>query len=217
MSFPIIDGPRIHPVGGPAKSLVVFLHGYGADGNDLIDLGRMWAPRLPETAFVSPHAHEPCADAPMGRQWFPLAGVDPVKLRGGAVAAAPILDAFLDAELARHKLTDDRLALVGFSQGTMMALQVGPRRAKGIAGIVGYSGLLPGPEYLKAEGKQKPPVLLVHGDADPLIPPVALFATQRVLADAGFQVEWHMRPGLAHGIDQAGLDYGADFLSRVLA
>ena len=217
MNFPVIDGPRIHPVGGPAKSLVVFLHGYGADGNDLIELGRIWAPRLPATAFVSPHAPEPCVDAPIGRQWFRLAGVDPAKLRDGALTAAPALDAFLDAELARHKLSDDRLALVGFSQGTMMALQVGPRRRKPIAGIVGYSGLLPGPEYLKAEMKQKPPVLLVHGDADPLIPSMALFATQRVLADAWFQVEWHMRQGLAHGIDQAGLDYGADFLSRVLA
>ena len=153
----------------------------------------------------------------MGRQWFPLAGVDPVKLREGVLRAAPALDAFLDAELVRHKLTDDRLALVGFSQGTMMALHVAPRRPKAIAGIVGYSGLLPGPEYLKAEVKQRPPVLLVHGDADPLIPSLALYAAARVLGDAGFQAEWHMRPGLEHGIDQEGLDLGAAFLRRVLA
>ena len=213
----MIDGPRIHPTGRPAKSLVVFLHGYGADGNDLIDIGRMWAPLMPETAFVSPHAPDPCAEAPVGRQWFPLAGVDPVKLREGVLHAAPALDAFLDAELVRHKLIDDRLALVGFSQGTMMALHVAPRRPKAIAGIVGYSGLLPGPEYLKAEVKQRPPVLLVHGDADPLIPSLALYAAARVLGDAGFQAEWHMRPGLEHGIDQEGLDLGAAFLRRVLA
>lgn len=214
----MIDGPRISPAGkGPAKSLVVLLHGYGADGNDLIDIGRIWAPLMPETAFVSPHAPEPCAEAPVGRQWFPLAGVDPVKLREGVLHAAPALDAFLDAELARHKLTDNRLALVGFSQGTMMALHVAPRRAKTIAGVVGYSGLLPGPEFLKAEAKQRPPILLIHGDADQLIPSLALYAAARVLGDAGFQAEWHMRPGLEHGIDQEGLDLGAGFLKRVLA
>jgi phospholipase/carboxylesterase len=214
----MMDGPRIDPAGkGPAKSLVVFLHGYGADGNDLIDIGRIWAPQLPETAFVSPHAPEPCAEAPVGRQWFPLAGVDPLKLRAGVLHAAPALDAFLDAELARHKLTDDRLALVGFSQGTMMALHVAARRPKAMAGVVGYSGLLPGPEFLKDEVKQKPPILLIHGDADPLIPSLALYAAARVLGDAGFQAEWHMRPGLEHGIDQEGLDLGVGFLRRVLA
>ena len=212
-----IDGPRIEPRGGPAKRLVVFLHGYGADGNDLIDIGRLWAPRMPDTAFVSPHAPEPCSEAPTGRQWFPLAGIDPTKLREGVLTAAPILNEFLDQELARHQLTDDRLALVGFSQGTMMALHVAPRRAKALAGVVGYSGLLPGPEFLKSEARQHPPVLLVHGDADPLIPSIALYAAVRVLGDAGFQAEWHVRPGLAHGIDQRGLDLGAAFLTRVLA
>ena len=213
----MLDGPRIHPVGTPAKSLVVFLHGYGADGNDLIDIGRLWAPLLPTTAFVSPHAPEPCAESPMGRQWFPLAGVDPAKLRDGVLGAAPILDAFLDAELADHRLSDDRLALVGFSQGTMMALHVAPRRPHRIAGVVGYSGLIPGPEFLAAEAKHQPPVLLIHGDADPVVPSLALFAAERVLGDAGFPVEWHMRPGLAHGIDQEGLDLGLEFLKRVFA
>jgi phospholipase/carboxylesterase len=213
----VIDGPRIHPAGGAAKSLVVFLHGYGADGNDLIDIGRIWARQMPTTAFVSPHAPEPCGEAPMGRQWFPLAGMDAARLRAGVLSASAALDAFLDAELLRHKLTDDRMALVGFSQGTMMALHTAPRRPKAMAGVVGYSGLLPGAEYLAAEARHKPPVLLVHGDADPLVPSLALFAAERALGDAGFPVEWHMRPGLAHGIDQAGLEHGAAFLKRVLA
>jgi len=213
----MLDGPRIEPVGVPARSLVVFLHGYGADGNDLIDIGRLWAPLMPATAFVSPHAPQPCEEAPAGRQWFPLAGVDPGRLRDGVLSAAPVLDAFLDAELARRRLTDDRLVLVGFSQGTMMALHVAPRRAHKIAGVVGYSGLLPGPEHLAAEVKQRPPVLLVHGDSDPLIPALALFAAQRILGDNGFPVEWHMRPGVAHAIDQTGLDLGSAFVQRVLA
>jgi phospholipase/carboxylesterase len=211
-----LDGPRIEPAKRPAKSLVIFLHGYGADGNDLIDIGRLWARQLPDTAFVSPHAAEPCDEAPVGRQWFPLARTDPAKLRDGVVAAAPILDAFIDAELARYGLTDDRVVLVGFSQGTMMALHVAPRRRRKIAGVVGYSGLIPGPEHLAAEVRQRPPVLLVHGDADPLIPSRALFAATRVLGDAGFAVEWHVEPGLAHGIDQKGLDLGLAFVRRVL-
>ncbi len=212
----MLDGPRVPPLcGGAAKSLIVFLHGYGADGDDLIGLARFWGPALPDAAFVSPHAPEACADVPSGRQWFPLAGVDPQKLREGVTAARPELDAFLDAELAGHGLGDKALALVGFSQGTMMALHVGPRRQNALAGIVGYSGLLPGPETITAEAKHKPPILLVHGDADPLIPAMATYAAVRVLGEAGFQVEWHIRPGLEHGIDEEGLTYGVDFLKRV--
>jgi phospholipase/carboxylesterase len=213
----MIDGPRIPPAdGGGAKKLVVFLHGYGADGNDLIDLGRHFAPVLPDTAFVSPHAPDPCAEAPVGRQWFPLAGIEPHRLYAGVSRAAPALDAFLDAELARHRLSDADLALVGFSQGTMMALHVAARRKGAAAGVVGYSGLLAGPERLGGEMTNAVPVLLVHGEADPVIPAMALNAAARALGEAGFPVEWHIRPGLQHGIDPEGLKLGADFLKRVL-
>lgn len=210
-----IDGPRIEPRGGEARKLVVFLHGYGADGSDLIDIGRVWARALPDVAFVSPHAPYPCDQSPMGRQWFPLAGGDPAMLRSGAQSAAPILDAFLDRELERYRIGAESLALVGFSQGTMMALEVGPRRATAIAGIVGYSGVLPGPEHLKGEVVSRPPVLLVHGDADPIVPVLAIHQAVAALSDSGFQAEWHVRPGLAHGIDEAGLQLGAAFLQRI--
>ena len=216
MTETTLDGPRIHPAGGPAKSLVILLHGYGADGNDLIGIGRLWGRTLRETAFVAPHAPEPSRDNPAGRQWFPLAGVDSARLRESAVAVAPVLNAFIDQELASHRLSDDRLVLVGFSQGTMMALQVAPRRAKAMAGVIGYSGLVPGPEYLAAEAVNRPPILLVHGDADPVVPPTALFVGSRVLGEAGFPVEWHMRPGLPHGIDPEGIELGRAFLERVL-
>ena len=212
-----IDGPRIEPGSGQVRRLVVFLHGYGADGNDLIDIGRAWSKLLPDTAFVSPHAPYPCDQSPYGRQWFPLSSGDAALLREGAQSAAPILDAFLDGELARYAIPAAGLALVGFSQGTMMALQVGPRCAVQLAGIVGYSGLLPGPEHLKAEAVTRPPVLLVHGDDDPVVPVAALHQAIAALGEAGFVTEWHVRSGLAHGIDQAGLALGAAFLKRSFA
>ena len=214
-----LDGPRLDPRSGPARQLVVFLHGYGADGNDLIDIGRAWQRYLPQAAFVSPHAPEPCGQAPVGRQWFPLTFRDPNERWIGVNKAAPGLQRFLDAELARHKLPPSALALVGFSQGTMMALHVGLRRAATPAAIVGYSGLLVVPpegdlEAFAAEIKSRPPVLLVHGDRDELIPAEALFQATQGLAALGVSVEWHMSAGIGHGIDAEGLRHGGEFLAR---
>ena len=214
-----LDGPRIAPRGGAAKRLVVFLHGYGADGNDLIELGRAWQAMLPDTAFVSPHAPEPCGQAPMGRQWFPLTFRDMNERWVGVNKAAPVLQKFLQAELARHNLPASALALVGFSQGTMMALHVGLRLAAAPAAIIGYSGMfvLPGdsgPEKVAAEIKSRPPVLLVHGDSDDLIPPQALFFSAQALAALEVPVEWHMSTGVGHGIDGEGLRHGGTFLMR---
>jgi phospholipase/carboxylesterase len=214
-----IDGPRLEALGGPARRLVVFLHGYGADGNDLIDIGRAWQGMLPDTAFVSPHAPEPCGQAPMGRQWFNLTFRTPNERWDGARKAAPFLERFLDAELARLKLPPQALALVGFSQGTMMALHVGLRRAAPPAAIVGYSGLfvLPDdaePAAVAGEIKSRPPVLLVHGDEDQLIPPAALFQSTQDLAALEVPAEWHMSAGVGHGIDQEGLRHGGEFLAR---
>jgi phospholipase/carboxylesterase len=214
-----LDGPRLEPRGGAARRLVVFLHGYGADGNDLIEIGRAWQQLLPDTAFVSPHAPEPCAGAPMGRQWFGLTFRDPDERWRGVNAAAPILNAFLDAELARRKLPPSALALVGFSQGTMMALHVGLRRPTPPAAIVGYSGLfvLPNnaePEVVAGEIKSRPPVLLIHGDQDELIPVQALFHATQALAALEVATEWHISPGIGHGIDQEGLRHGGEFLAR---
>jgi predicted esterase len=138
----LIDGPRLLPKSGMAKQLVVFLHGYGADGNDLIGIGKQWAQFLPDAVFVSPHAPEPCGGAPMGRQWFGLTFRDPNERWAGVNKARPVLDAFLDAELARHGLAEGKMALVGFSQGTMMALHAGLRRKslRGHCWLFRYSG-----------------------------------------------------------------------------
>jgi phospholipase/carboxylesterase len=216
-----LDGPRLEPRSGAAKKLVVFLHGYGADGKDLIEIGRAWQQYLPDAAFVSPHAPEPCAGAPMGRQWFPLTFRDPDERWRGVNAAAPGLNRFLDAELARRKLPASALALVGFSQGTMMALQVGLRRATAPAAIVGYSGLfvLPNnaePDAVAGEIKSRPPVLLVHGDQDDLIPVEALFHATQALAALEVPTEFHISAGIGHGIDQEGLRHGGEFLARRL-
>jgi phospholipase/carboxylesterase len=214
-----LDGPRLAPRAGAAQQLVVFLHGYGADGNDLIDIGRAWQQYLPQAAFVSPHAPEPCGQAPVGRQWFPLTFRDPNERWIGANKAAPLLDRFLDAELGRHKLPASALALVGFSQGTMMALHIGLRRAVSPAAIVGYSGLLVVPpdgdlEAFAAQIKSRPPVLLVHGDRDELIPPEALFQATEGLAALGVSAEWHISAGVGHGIDAEGLRHGGEFLAK---
>jgi len=215
-----LDGPRLEPRSGkPARQLVVFLHGYGADGNDLIDIGRAWQPLLPDAAFVSPHAPEPCGMAPVGRQWFPLTFRDPHERWTGVVGARGDLDRFLDAELARRNLDDGALALVGFSQGTMMALHTGLRRPRAPAAIVGYSGMLVVPEQAAAETFKgeivaRPPVLLVHGDRDDVIPVQALFQAAQSLAALDIPVEWHLSPGIGHGIDGEGLRHGGEFLAR---
>ena len=214
-----LDGPRLAPQSGAAQQLVVFLHGYGADGNDLIELGRVWQQLLPQAAFVSPHAPEPCGQAPVGRQWFALTFRDPNERWVGVNKAAPGLQSFIDVELKRHNLPASALALVGFSQGTMMALHVGLRRTQSPVAIVGYSGLLVlppdgNPEAIVAEIKSRPPVLLVHGDQDELIPAQALFAATQGLAALGVPVEWHLSAGIGHGIDPEGLRHGGDFLAR---
>jgi phospholipase/carboxylesterase len=217
-----LTGPRIAPRSGKTKQLVVFLHGYGADGNDLIELGNQWRSLLPDTAFASPHAPEPCAGAPMGRQWFTLTMRDMDERWIGVQKAGPVLQSYLDAELAHWQLPPDRLALVGFSQGTMMALHVGLRRAVPPAAIVGYSGIHVTPtREAEAEkfGKEivaHPPVLLVHGDRDDLIPAQALFISAQSLAAVDVPVEWHLSRGLGHGIDPDGLRLGGEFLARAL-
>jgi len=213
-----IDGPRVQAKSGAPRQLVVFLHGYGADGADLIEIGRQWRPFLPDADFVAPHAPERCAMSPMGRQWFPLTMRDPSERWRGCVAARPTLDAFLDAELEQRGFDERALALVGFSQGTMMALHTGLRRRIAPRAIVGYSGLIvEGPEQA---GEERPPqarppaVLLAHGEEDDIIPVEALMMSTNALADAGVPTQWHLSAGLGHGIDNAGLIHGALFLAQ---
>jgi phospholipase/carboxylesterase len=196
---------------GAPDSLVVFLHGYGADGDDLIALAPHLARALPRTMFVSPHAPFPC-EMGFGRQWFSFEDRAPAAIMAGAVAASDILDSFLNDILERFGLAEDRLALVGFSQGTMMALHTAPRRAEAVAGIVGFSGRLLDDGGFAGAVRARPPVLLVHGTADTLVPVSALDEAEAALKAAGIAVEAHKRPGLEHSIDQDGLNLAAAFL-----
>ncbi|MEN0074127.1 MAG: prolyl oligopeptidase family serine peptidase [Paracraurococcus sp.] len=213
-----LSGPRFGPLSkGPAQQLVVVLHGLGADGQDLIELAPHWARALPDAAFVAPDAPDPCDMGPYGRQWFSLQDRQPARMAAGARAARPVLDAFLDAELARLSLPGSALALAGFSQGCMMALYAGLRRAVPPAAILGYSGALVAPETLAAEMTGRPPVLLVHGEADDVVPVTASRAAESALRAAGVPVEALYRPGLAHSIDILGIEAGARALKTAFA
>ena len=203
-----LSGPRLEPLKGPATHLVVLCHGYGADGNDLIGLAPHWQHALPGAAFAAPNALEPCPGA--GYQWFPISRIDPEEMHKGVVAAAGTLEAFLKTELARLALSPDRLALVGFSQGTMMALHVGLSGAMRPAAIVGFSGLLTGS---LSQLDRAVPVLLAHGNADTMIPPEALFFSAAALGAAGLGVQWHLSPGLGHGIDASEIEIAGRFIS----
>ena len=217
MSLPLTGPSRAPASGGKASSLVVLLHGLGADGQDLIDLAQHLGPVLPDTAFVAPNAPEPCDMAPYGYQWFSLQDRSPAVMAAGVDRAAPVLARFIEAELAARGLDASRLALVGFSQGTMMSLYVGPRLRPGPAAIVGFSGALLGPDRLAAEKRSAPPTLLIHGDADPVVPFPAMAAAVAGLAGAGIAAESLRRPGLGHGIDGPGLGAAAQFLVKHLA
>lgn len=213
-----LRGPERGPApGGRARAAIVLLHGLGADGEDLIGLADSWAGALPECRFLSPHAPERCDMAPMGRQWFSIRDRSEAALRAGVERAAPALDAFIDGALDADRLGDDRLVLVGFSQGTMMALHVALRRRRAPAGVLGYSGRLIGAGRLADEAIARPPVMLIHGDADDMVPIAALHEAVAALGAAGVSAQWHVSGGVGHGIAPDGLAIGARFLRDCLA
>jgi phospholipase/carboxylesterase len=216
--MPRLSGPSRPPAsGGKPRRLVILLHGLGADGNDLIGLAPYWARLLPDAEFLSPNAPFPCDMAPYGYQWFSSQDRNPEAVLGGVRAAAPILDAFIEEALEERGLGSGELALVGFSQGTMMSLFVGLRRAEPVAGIVGFSGRLLAPELLASELRSRPPVLLVHGTEDPLVPYSSLAAAETTLKAAGVPVETVTSVGIGHSIDDQGLRRGGQFLKKVLS
>jgi phospholipase/carboxylesterase len=215
--LPELSGPALAPAsGGAAESLVILLHGLGADGNDLIGLAPHFAQALPNTAFISPNAPYPCDMAPMGYQWFSIQTQDPAIRIVEIRKTFDILNNFIDSQLRAHNLSDDRLALVGFSQGTMMSLFTAPRRPSPCAGIMAYSGRMEGGAELVAEIKSRPPVVMVHGDRDELLPVESMTDAADWLRKNDIEVETHVHAGLGHGIDEAGVRIGMTFLHKVL-
>jgi phospholipase/carboxylesterase len=216
--MPRLSGPSRPPAsGGKARRLVILLHGLGADGNDLIGLAPYWARLLPDAEFLSPNAPFPCDMAPHGYQWFSSQDRSPEAVLGGVRAAAPILDVFIDGALEERGLGSRELALVGFSQGTMMSLFVGLRRAEPVAAIVGFSGRLLAPELLASELRSRPPILLVHGTDDPVVPYSSLAAAETTLKAAGVPVETVTSVGIGHSINDEGLRRGGQFLKDALS
>ncbi len=198
-----------------ATSVVVFLHGYGADGADLLGLAGPLGPHLPNTAFYAPDASERCVNNPMGYQWFPIPWLDGSSEEAARSSMASSIDdinEFLDTVLAAEGLSADRMVLVGFSQGTMMSLHIAPRRDQAVAGVVGFSGRLLEPEALITEAKVRPPVLLLHGDEDQMVPFADMGLAETALRAAGFDVTTHVMHGTGHGISPDGLSSALGFI-----
>ncbi len=217
----VLNAERKEALSGQTRSAVVFLHGYGANGKDLLGLADPLSEHLPDTLFVAPDAPEACAGAPMGYQWFPIPWIDgssEEESMRGMMAAIDDLNAFLDALMVDEDLLPEQVVLFGFSQGTMMSLHVAPRREDAVAGIVAFSGRLLSPETLQDEVVSKMPILLVHGDEDDVVPPQSLPEAAQALQDAGFQdVYAHVMKGTAHGIAPDGLSVALAFLRDKLS
>lgn len=209
----IVNGSSRQPLSGQApRQIVLLLHGFGSNGADLISFAPQWQSAMPDALFLAPNAPQRCMMGE-GYQWWGLSELNPVALAAGAASAAPAIDAFIDRKLAQYDLTEDNLAIVGFSQGTMMALHVGLRRQRQVACVVGYAGMLTGAPELSRLPITKPPVLLVHGDADPIVPVSALAYAKAELERLGIAVTSHVAPGLGHSVDETGLRLGRDFIA----
>lgn len=212
--LPLLEGPVLKPQSGPSEQLIVLLHGVGADGHDLISLAPMLQSVFPQATFISPHAPFEYDMAPMGRQWFSLADRSPDALLEGAQSAAPYLNNFLDDQLSILGLDDSKLGIISFSQGTMTALYTLLRRAKPCAGIAAFSGAMIGGELLAEEATAKPPVALVHGDLDEVVPYAAMALAEEALQEAGVPVQTLTAQGVGHGIDPVGMQFAAEFLAQ---
>jgi phospholipase/carboxylesterase len=200
--------------GRKAEQLIIFLHGYGADGADLIEMAPYFASSLPDAHFMSPNAPQKC-EVGFGYQWFSLQDRAEAKMLAGVKNAAPILNDFIDEKIKELGLEDKDVALIGFSQGTMMALYTSLRRSKPMAGVLGYSGALVAPHLLKDEIKSRPELCLVHGEMDDVVPFEAFEDAMSALQKQGITVHGYSQPRLGHGIDPAGMKIGVGFLKDV--
>lgn len=215
--IPELSTREIEPLAGAgARQLIIFLHGYGADGNDLIELAPRFAQVVPEAALLSPDAPYRCGGVPFGYEWYDVWMQDRSARLAAVRRAAAILDHFITRQLEQRGLAEENLVLIGFSQGAMMSLFVAPRRVRPVAGVVGYSGRMEAPELLREEIKSRPPVALIHGDCDELLAVGEMEAAAETLRTNGIETHTHVRPGLGHGIDEEGIRIALAFAGRVL-
>ena len=215
----ILEDKRKGSKSGEDSSLVIFLHGYGADGADLLGLADPLAEHLPDTVFVAPNAPERCIGNPMGYQWFPIPWIDgssEEESEAGMMRAADDLNAYINSVMEAEGVSDAETILVGFSQGTMMSLHIAPRRRDAFAGVVGFSGRLLRPDDLADDTLSKPPILLIHGDQDDVVPPVSMPEAGDALTNAGFEVYGHVMKGTGHGIAPDGLGVALSFIGKQL-
>lgn len=207
---------RTSASGSKAKQLVLILHGWGADGYNLIDIADMLARALPDAHFIAPNAPFVCEANPFGFQWFSLMDRQPQHMLDGARKAVALLNEFIDEQIAELGLDNNKLALVGFSQGTMTALHLAMRRTPQIAAVVGFSGALVGGDILGKEITARPPVCLIHGNSDDVVPYSSLAHATETLKNHGVSVNSHTRPFLGHSIDMEGIAIAAEFLKEKL-
>ena len=213
----MISGPIIEPSSGNSpKQMIIFVHGYGADGNDLIGLANYFQSTLPEAIFLSPHAPEACSMNPLGYQWFDLTSTDPAVLWSKILVAADHLNEFIDSKLLEYNIAEENLALIGFSQGTMMSLHVSLRRKNTMAAVLGYSGRLIGADLLKDDLISKPSIYLIHGDQDPMVPYQESLTAEKVLKEYSIDIKTHISEHTQHSIAEDGLRIGVDFLASKL-
>ncbi len=218
MTIPSIKGPIRKPLSGKApKQLAILLHGWGADGANLIDLADMFAPSLPDALFVAPNAPDQCEVNPFGYQWFSLMDRQPQHMLEGVRKAAEVVNQFIDEQTKALGIDGSNVILIGFSQGTMTALQVAMHRKPAILAVVGFSGSLIGPEIIPGTIQAKPPICLIHGEVDDVVPYAALKQATDALKNCGVAVESHPRPFLGHSIDMDGIKAGSEFLRRIAA
>lgn len=213
--LPQLNGPRVEPESGHPEKLVILCHGFGSNGEDLIGLVPHLRHALPNAVYVSPNAPEVCYGAPNGYQWFPLSTLSKEERLVGTLNAAPTLDQFIDQELEKYGLEDKDLILIGFSQGTMMSLHVGLRRKNDISGIIGFSGAMTLPENWKDDITSKPPILLVHGDMDNVVPVQMMHEAFSALKEIEIDVDHHVSNGVMHNIGPDGLQKAMDFLAKL--
>ncbi len=214
-----LNGPRRAAKSGNGRYLVVFVHGYGADGNDLIGLADPLAGHLPDVVFHAPNAPQRCTGNPMGYQWFPIPWLDgssEAEASEGMATASTLLNEWLDETMRAEGIDSDHTVLIGFSQGTMMALHIAPRRADPVAGVIGFSGRLLAPETLEDEALSRMPILLIHGDADEVVPPQSLPEAADALTKVGYEVYTHISKGTGHGIAPDGLQLALQFINQQL-